>query len=71
MVLDKDKVADRLKEIRAELKLSQEKFGKILSVSQDTVSLWENGKSLPSVETVIELCKHYGVSADYVLGLED
>ena len=65
------KVADRLKEIRAELKLSQEKFGKILSVSQDTVSLWETGKSLPSVETVIELCERYGVSADYVLGLED
>ena len=71
MSTDKDKVADRLKEIRTELKLSQEKFGKILSVSQDTVSLWENGKSLPSVETVIELCKRYGVSADYVLGLED
>ena len=65
------KVADRLKEIRAELKLSQEKFGKILSVSQDTVSLWETGKSLPSVETVIDLCEKFSISADYVLGLED
>jgi len=66
-----NKIADRLKEIRAELKLSQEKFGQKLLVSQDTVSLWETGKSLPSVETVILLCEKYEVSADYLLGLED
>lgn len=66
-----NKIADRLKEIRAELKLSQEKFGQKLLVSQDTVSLWETGKSLPSVETIILICEKYEISADYLLGLED
>ena len=35
----------RLKEIRTEQNLTQSQFGKLLNVSQDTVSLWEKGKS--------------------------
>lgn len=51
--------------------LSQSQFGKILSVSQDTVSLWEKGKSVPTTETVIALAKFFHVSSDYILGLSD
>ena len=64
-------VAERIKEIRIENKLSQTNFGDILYVSQDTVSLWENGKSLPNAEQIIEICKRFSVSADYLLGLVD
>lgn len=64
-------IAERIKEIRAENKLSQEDFGKLLAVSQDTVSLWEKSKSLPSVEYVIKICKLFRVSADFLLGLSD
>lgn len=64
-------VAERIKEIRIENKLSQTKFGDILYVSQDTVSLWENGKSLPNAEQIIEICRRFNVSADYLLGLAD
>ena len=67
----KGKISQRLKEIRIDNKLSQSAFGEILSVSQDTVSLWENGKSLPSTEFIIEICKRFNVSADYLLCLED
>ena len=62
-------IAKRIKEIRTENKLSQVKFGEILFVSQDTVSLWEQGKSLPSTEYVIEIAKKFNVSADYILCL--
>lgn len=64
-------VAERIKEIRIENKLSQTKFGDILYVSQDTVSLWENGKSLPNAEQIIEICRRFNISADYLLGLAD
>ena len=64
-------VAERIKEIRIENKLSQTKFGDILYVSQDTVSLWENGKSLPNAEQIIEICRRFNVSAYYLLGLVD
>ena len=64
-------IAERIKEIRTENKLSQKDFGKLLAVSQDTVSLWEKSKSLPSVEYIVEICRHFRVSADFLLGLSD
>ena len=67
----KNKVAKRIKEIRVENKLSQNEFGKMLLVSQDTVSLWETGKSLPSAEIIIAIAKQFNISADYILCLSD
>lgn len=64
-------IGERIKELRSEKRLSQMELGKLLSVSQDTVSLWEKGKSLPAVEYVVALCKIFSVSADYLLGLTD
>ena len=66
-----EKVAQRIKEIRVENKLNQSNFGKSISVSQDTISLWEKGKSLPNTEFIIAICNKYKISADYLLGLED
>ena len=66
-----DTIANRIKEIRKENKLSQSQFGKILGVSQDNVSLWETGKSSPSVQHVIIIAKAFNTSADYILGLCD
>ena len=67
----KELIAQRIKSIRTEKGLTQAQLGEILSVSQDNVSLWEKGKSLPTVEHIINICKHFEVSADYLLGLED
>ena len=65
------KIAQRIKEIRLDNNLSQGSFGKILNVSQDTVSLWEKGKSLPNLEYIIKICLYFHLPADYVLVLED
>ncbi|MBQ2701537.1 MAG: helix-turn-helix transcriptional regulator [Clostridia bacterium] len=64
-------VAKRIKEIRVDNGLSQEKFGRLLSVSQDTVSLWEKGKSVPTAEFLIAIAKQFDVSIDYILCLKD
>ncbi|MBQ8427921.1 MAG: helix-turn-helix transcriptional regulator [Clostridia bacterium] len=64
-------IGRRIKEIRQENKLSQKQFGELLSVSQDTVSLWENEKSLPAAEFIIAIAKIFNVSADYILCLEE
>ena len=64
-------IGERIKEIRSENKLNQSDFGKSLSVSQDTISLWEKGKSVPNTEYIILICKLYNISANYLLGLED
>lgn len=64
-------IATRIKETRISAGLTQDAFGKILHVSQDTISLWENAKSLPSVEDIIVISQKYGVTSDYLLGLAD
>lgn len=64
-------IGKRIREIRKENNLSQLEFGKLLCVSQDNVSLWENGKSYPSVHHLIIISKTFNVSTDYILGLSD
>lgn len=64
-------IGKRIKEIRLEHNLSQAEFGALFFTSQDTISLWENGKSLPNTEFVIEIAKKFNVSADYILCLDN
>lgn len=69
--MDMKNIGERIKEIRKENGFSQQEFGKVLAVSQDTVSLWENGKSLPTAEFLIAMAQAFGVSVDYILCLTD
>ena len=64
-------IGKRIKELRLEKGLSQQKFGERLSVSQDTVSLWEKGKSVPTTEFLIAIATNFEISIDYILGLKD
>lgn len=69
--MNMENIGKRIKEIRLEYGLSQQKFGELLSVSQDTVSLWENGKSVPTTEFLIAIAKQFSVETDYILCLKD
>ena len=64
-------IGKRRKEIRLDRGLSQQRMGEILSVSQDTISLWEKGKSVPTAEYLISIARNFEVSVDYVLCLKD
>ena len=46
-------------------------LAKEFHVSVPTVRTWERDKASPSHEVLIALCKRYGTSADYLLGLTD
>ena len=61
----------RLKELRLERGLSQTDLAKQLNISQRTVSHYENEEHDLSTEMVITICKFFGVSSDYLLGLKD
>ena len=70
------KISERIKELRQVNGLTQAEFGKKIGVSQDTISLWEQGKSIPAVEYIILMVETYrandpALSADYLLGLVD
>ena len=69
--MEMERIGKRIKEIRVEQEVSQQKFGELLSVSQDTVSLWEKGKSVPTTEFLIAIATKFDVSVDYILCLKD
>lgn len=47
--------------------LTQEELGKSVFVSKQSVSKWENGRSLPDIETVRKLCKILDIDRDEIL----
>lgn len=61
----------RLRELRAEKRVSQEALSKVLGVSKSTIGLWENGDTLPDAKSVCDLAAYYGVSTDFLLGKTD
>ena len=67
----KDIFAERLKELRQEKDISQETLAKELGVGNGTISLWENGKREPKLSNLILIAEYFGVSIDYLAGLED
>jgi len=64
-------IGDRLKEVRKDHGDTQQTVANKLQVSKYTIQSWEQGKSEPSHELLICICRLYQVSADYLLGLSD
>ena len=60
-----------LKELRKEKKLSQKEIAKEMSISEKTLSRWENGESQIKPEKAQQLADYFGVSVGYLLGYED
>ncbi len=63
--------AIRLASLRSAKGVTQEEVAKSLAVSGKTVSKWENGASAPDLEMLAALAGYYGVSTDFLLGLEE
>ncbi len=61
----------RLRSLREdrEPKTNQTEIAELLGISQQYYSQYEKGVRPLPIEHLITLCKFYGVSADYVLGL--
>lgn len=61
----------RIQELRNALGWSQVELAKRLGVAKQTVSNWENENIQPSIEMLVRLSKLFGVTTDYLLGLDD
>ncbi len=62
---------ERLKELRTERGLGQVQLAKELDVGKSIISLWELGKCEPTLSKLIAMAHFFGVSIDYLAGLED
>lgn len=63
-------LGDRLKELRKKRKYSQEDLAKIIGINRGTYGQYEIGRRNPDYETLKKLAEFYGVTTDYLLGLE-
>ena len=61
----------RLKDLREDKDLNQEKIAKLLGTTQQTYSLWERGDREIPFHHVITLAKFYKVSLDYIADLSE
>lgn len=65
--MDQDKIGKFIKEVRTKDKLSQEKFGEKYGVTYQAVSKWENGKNIPDISILKEICKDYNKDINELL----
>ena len=60
-------IGNQILNIRKENQLTQEEFGKLFHVTRQTVSNWENGKSYPELQILVNISNQFDVSLDILL----
>lgn len=60
-----------LKQLRVAKKLTQSQVADFVGVSRSVISAYENDMRYPSYEILIHLSMLFGVSTDYLLGIEN
>lgn len=61
-------IAQRIKDLRLSKHLTQKELAQLLNVKPTTVSGWELGRNEPSIDTLKDLARIFGVSVDYMAG---
>ncbi|MBO5021077.1 MAG: helix-turn-helix transcriptional regulator [Clostridia bacterium] len=62
---------EKLREIRTAKKLSQVELARLLGVTKQCVSNWENDNIQPSIEMLVKIATTLQVSTDYLLSIEN
>ena len=75
-MFSKELFGERLAETRLRSHETQDQLGEVIATgrttqSWTTVSEMEHGKKTTTAEKIAMICRHYHVSADYLLGLSD
>ena len=60
-------ISEKIQYYRKKAGLSQEELAKMLFISRQTISLWETGQTLPTIDNLIKLREIFGVSLDTIL----
>ncbi len=65
------KIGEKIKNLRKQQDITQEKLAAYLNISYQAVSKWENGTALPDITLIPQIANFFGVSTDELLGLKD
>lgn len=55
-------IGEELKKMRKKQKLSQDDLAKLIFVSRQTISRWENNKTIPTTENILLLSSTFSLS---------
>lgn len=69
--MNQEKVGKFIKEIRVSNGLTQKEFADKFGVTYQAVSKWENGKNLPDINILKEICNEYKISLDNILSNDE
>ena len=64
-------IAQRLKQLREENSIMQKELAEKIGATAASVNEWEKGKHTPGASYVATICRTFGVSADWLLGLSE
>ena len=60
-----------IKQLRISRGYNQVEFARLLGVTKQCVSNWENDNVVPSIEMLVNIADIFNVTTDYVLGRSD
>ena len=66
-----EKVAERIKQLRESVKLSQKKICALNGCNQPSLARYENNNSVPPLELLLWYADYFDVSMDYIFGRTD
>ena len=69
--MEKNTIADRLRELRAQKGVNQDTAAEACGISRVGLARYETNQRIPQVKIAARLADYYGVSVHYLLGEED
>ena len=66
--MDQERFGKIIKYIRNKNKLTQKQFADKYNVTYQAVSKWENGKNMPDISIIKQICKDYNISLEEMVG---
>ena len=70
-MIDFVRVGMKITKYRKKINLTQDDIARMLYVSRQLVSKWENGTGIPSIDVLLEFCKIFNTSFEDLLCLND
>ena len=68
--MDQEKVGKIIKNIRTSNNLTQDEFAKMFGVTYQAVSKWENGRNLPDISIIKDICNKFNYDISDIVGVK-
>ena len=65
--MDQEKIGKLIRDIRTMNHMSQQQFAEKYSVTYQAVSKWENGKNMPDIAILKQICEDYHMNLNDLL----